>query len=64
MNVNGRQIAIENELPLNVFLEKQGYDIQKVAVEKNGVIVPKKSFEKETLSDSDKLEIVSFVGGG
>ena len=64
MRVNGEQIALQNEVPLFEFLVKQGYDTEKVAVEKNGNIVPKKSFETEMLSDNDKLEIVCFVGGG
>ena len=64
MYVNGQQIVIQNEMPLNEFLKKQGYDVQKVAIEKNGIIVPKKSFETETLTDNDKIEVVSFVGGG
>jgi len=46
------------------FLKKEGYDATKVAVEKNGDIIPKKNFEAEMLSDIDKIEIVSFVGGG
>jgi len=64
MHVNGQQIIIKNKISLNEFLKNKGYDTQRVAVEKNGVIIPKKSFETEILSDNDKLEIVCFVGGG
>ena len=64
MYVNGQQITIQNKISLNDFLIKEGFDINRVAVEKNGNIVPKKSFETEMLSDNDKLEIVHFVGGG
>ena len=64
MLVNGKAINIPNEILLNEFLVKEGYDIQKVAVEKNGSIVPKKLFVTEMLFDNDKLEIVCFVGGG
>ena len=64
MTVNGGQVAVENGTRLGEFLESEGYDPQRVAVEKNGRIVPKRLFETETLSDSDRLEIVSFVGGG
>ena len=64
MNVNGKQTSVEEGIILSAFLEKEGYDLQRVAVEKNGKIVSKKSFETETLSDTDKLEVVSFVGGG
>ena len=64
MYVNGRQITLRDDISLNDFLIKEGYDTERVAVEKNGSIVPKKFFETEMLSDGDKLEIVSFVGGG
>ncbi|MCL1973114.1 MAG: sulfur carrier protein ThiS [Endomicrobia bacterium] len=64
MYVNGQEITIKNKISLNEFLKNEGYDAQRTAVEKNGVIIPKKSFETEMLSDNDKLEIVCFVGGG
>jgi len=64
MFVNGRQITIQKEISVNEFLKREGYDIQKVVVEKNGRVIPRKSFDTEMLSDSDRLEIVHFVGGG
>ena len=64
MLVNGQLITIQKEISLSEFLKMEGYDIQRVVVEKNGSVVPKKSFETEMLSDDDKIEIVHFVGGG
>ena len=64
MIVNGKEIVLQKEISIMDFLKKEGYDTTKVAVEKNGGIVPKKNFETEILSDIDKIEIVSFVGGG
>ena len=37
---------------------------EKVAVERNGEIVPRSTLEDATLADGDTLEIVTFVGGG
>ncbi|QFT76405.1 sulfur carrier protein ThiS [Erythrobacter sp. THAF29] len=37
---------------------------EKVAVERNGEIVPRSTLEEAALSDGDTLEIVHFVGGG
>lgn len=37
---------------------------QKVAVERNGEIVPRSTLEDVALDDGDTLEIVHFVGGG
>ena len=37
---------------------------ERVAVELNADIIPKADYEKQLLCDSDKIEIVHFVGGG
>jgi sulfur carrier protein len=36
----------------------------RVAVEQNGAIVPRTQWATATLADSDRLEMVHFVGGG
>ena len=41
-----------------------GYDPARVAVERNGNIVPKAQYSATTLADGDVVEIVRFVGGG
>jgi len=64
MYANGEPITLPGEISLGEFLEKEGYDPQVVAVEKNGRIIPRKSFATEMLAEDDKLEIVRFVGGG
>jgi len=64
MLVNGEQKTVQSNVSLYEFLRSEGYDMQRVAVEKNGNIVPKDSFETEMLSDGDRLEVVCFVGGG
>ena len=50
--------------PLAEYLEGAGYDIKRIAVERNGGIIPKARYSESTLSDGDEIEIVSFVGGG
>ena len=42
----------------------KGYRTERIAVEKNGVIVPKAQYGLTELKAGDVLEIVSFVGGG
>ena len=37
---------------------------QKIAVEKNGEVVPRNQHKTETVRPGDKLEIVRAVGGG
>ena len=68
ITVNGEKISLDlslnEEISLSEFLQRHNYDAKRVAVEKNGDIVPRKDFESELLSDGDKIEIVHFVGGG
>ena len=46
------------------YLEGTDYDIRRIAVERNGEIVPKAQYENVKIEDGDTLEVVSFVGGG
>jgi len=64
MIVNGKEIFLSKEILLKEYLENSGYNLTRIAVEKNGVIIQRQLFETEKLCDSDKIEIVSFVGGG
>lgn len=41
-----------------------GLDPARVAVERNGHIVPRATLAEAPLADGDVLEIVHFVGGG
>ncbi|RDU22629.1 sulfur carrier protein ThiS [Anaerosacchariphilus polymeriproducens] len=64
MKVNGSEILLKDSVNLQEFLEKHQYDTTKIAVEKNSEIIPKANYKEVMLSDTDVLEIVSFVGGG
>ncbi len=64
MKVNGKQIKLTKSLSLKEYLEQEGYVLLRVAVEKNGQIIPRADFAAVMLCDEDSLEIVSFVGGG
>ena len=64
MKWNGKQITLGTPVTVQEFLQRQGYNPQRVAVERNGEIVRRVDFEKERLCDDDTVEVVSFVGGG
>ncbi len=64
MIVNGEKAAWETGLTVEKLLETRNYRIDRVAVEKNGEIVPKKNYPIEEILEEDRIEIVSFVGGG
>ena len=64
MIVNGEKAAWEEGLTVGRLLETRNYRTDRVAVEKNGEIVPKKNYPIEEILEEDRIEIVSFVGGG
>ena len=46
------------------FLELRGFGRERVAVERNGQIVPRAAFTETEIEEGDRLEVVGFVGGG
>lgn len=64
MKLNGRDVPLEREQTLFEFLTTAQFDCKNIAVERNGVIVPKAEYDSIRLSDEDTLEVVRFVGGG
>ena len=64
VNVNGATQRLESELDVAALLERMQLAGKRVAVERNGEIVPRSRFAQTTLADGDRLEIVVAVGGG
>lgn len=64
MRVNGTERALTQPQNLQEFLTEQGYDWRRIAVERNGEIVPKGTYETVQLEECDVIEVVSFMGGG
>jgi len=62
--MNGDPIEIVAGSSIESLLKQLGISRERVAVELNADIVPKADYEKQLLSDGDKIEIVHFVGGG
>ena len=61
--VNGKsKLVVSNQL--SVILDELGYTGKRFVVELNGVIISKESYTTTVLTVADRLEIVSFVGGG
>jgi sulfur carrier protein len=62
--VNGAAQRFEAPLPLDALLARLSMAGKKIAVEKNGEIVPKSVHAQTVVADGDQLEIVVAVGGG
>ena len=63
VKVNGEPKEIVGKT-LAEYLATTNYDMKRIAVERNGDIVPKAQYGETMLQDGDSLEVVSFVGGG
>ena len=61
--INGKYEEI-NDVNLLDYLIKNKYRVDRVVVDFNGNIVKKVDFEKINIQNTDKIEIVCFVGGG
>jgi len=61
---NGQQREMPNGATLKAFLESLALPPTRVAVERNGSIVPRERFDSTPLADGDRLEVVTLVGGG
>lgn len=64
IKVNGKEIELEKAASVEVYLESAGYQMKRIAVELNGEILPKNEYADRILKDGDRMEVVTFVGGG
>lgn len=62
--LNGAARRFPDTLSLAALLESEGLLGKRVAVEKNGEIVPKSQHATTPVEAGDRLEIVVAVGGG
>jgi sulfur carrier protein len=62
--VNGEPHSFPGPTSVADVVERLGLAGRKLAVERNGAIVPRSLHADTTLADSDVLEIVVAVGGG
>lgn len=62
--LNGDSVVTADGATVEMLLLQLGISRERVAVELNADIVPKREYEKQLISDGDIIEIVHFVGGG
>ena len=62
--VNGERRAVAEGATVRSLLAELSLPESRVAVERNRAIVRKADFEGTELRNGDRVEIVTFVGGG
>jgi sulfur carrier protein len=64
LDINGERLEFGSNPRVADLIARLALEGKKVAVERNGEIVPRSRFPDTWLADGDKLEIVVAVGGG
>jgi sulfur carrier protein len=62
--LNGRDAEAPESSTLAALLGSLGIASGRIAVERNGLVVPRGEFETMVLGEGDVLEVVQLVGGG
>ena len=62
--VNGEARTITHGTTVSALIDELGLADRRVAVERNREIVPRAQHSSTVLSAGDRLELVTFVGGG
>ena len=62
--LNGQPKTLPDSISLATLIDQLGFTGKRIAVERNGEIVPKSTYTTVLLVATDRLEIVVAVGGG
>lgn len=62
--LNGEERDVAGVLTIADLVTSLGLDARKVAVERNLEIAPRSTYADTALADGDRIEIVTFIGGG
>ncbi|MHB1117565.1 sulfur carrier protein ThiS [Sideroxydans sp.] len=64
VSINGAARQLTSNFSIAALIEEMGLTGKRIALERNGEIVPRSQFASQALEDGDTLEIVAAVGGG
>ena len=64
ISINGATRQFPQAISVAALIEEMELTGKRIALERNGEIVPRSQFAAQQLADGDKLEIVVAVGGG
>ena len=64
LRINGAERRFAPPLTVRALVGEMGVEGRRIAIERNGEIVPRSRYDEVELSDGDRLEVVVAVGGG
>ena len=62
--LNGKKFSIKEKDTITMLLKKIDVKSSKVAIEVNKVVIPKEKYRYFKFKNNDKVEVVTFIGGG
>jgi len=62
--LNGKEVELKKSLSVQELLDKHKLNPEQIVVEINLNIIEKDKYDKTFLVDNDKVELISFMGGG
>lgn len=64
ITINGETRQFNQPINIEQFVDENNLKGKRIAIERNGEIVPRSQFAEQFLADGDRLEVVVAVGGG
>lgn len=64
VTANGERLSVAAGTTIAALMDALDLPRGRVAVEHNGALVPRERFGEIVLSEGDRLEVVTLVGGG
>jgi sulfur carrier protein len=64
VTINGDEQALESGLTLSDLVAARGAEPRRVAIEVNAELVLRADYGNTEIHEGDRIEIVTFVGGG
>ncbi len=64
IHINGESREVPADLTLAALVDSLRLPGDRIAVERNGEIVPRDRWPETMIHEGDRLEVVHFVGGG
>ncbi|UJP04919.1 MAG: sulfur carrier protein ThiS [Nitrosomonas sp.] len=62
--INGQAQQFESPLTVIQLIDRLALQGKRIAIERNGEIVPRSQFREQILNHGDHIEVVVAVGGG
>ncbi|GJL75356.1 sulfur carrier protein ThiS [Nitrosomonas sp.] len=64
LTINGETRQFDQPITITQLIDQHNLQGKRIAIERNGEIVPRSQFSEQLLAEGDRIEVVVAVGGG